>query len=61
MPSVRQTASMVAASGSRIAGAIDWTGNSAEHQPPLRPDAPNPAVSRSTTATRRVGSSRRRW
>jgi hypothetical protein len=31
-------------------------GNSAEHQPPLRPDAPNPAISRSSTAMRRPGS-----
>ena len=30
-------------------------GNSAEHQPPLRPDAPNPAISRSQTAIRRPG------
>ena len=31
-------------------------GNSAEHQPPLRPDAPKPATSFSMTATRIVGS-----
>ena len=31
-------------------------GNSAEHQPPLRPDAPNPATSASSTTMRRVGS-----
>ena len=31
-------------------------GNRAEHQPPLRPDAPNPAVSASSTTTRIVGS-----
>ena len=31
-------------------------GNSAEHQPPLRPDAPNPATSASTTATFSEGS-----
>ncbi len=30
-------------------------GNNAEHQPPLRPDAPNPAISRSRTAMRRPG------
>ncbi len=35
-------------------------GNSAEHQPPLRPDAPNPAISRSQTAIRRPGSARAR-
>jgi hypothetical protein len=34
--------------------------NSAEHQPPLRPDAPNPAISRSTTAIRSDGSARAR-
>jgi len=34
---------------------IDW-GKSAEHQPPLRPDAPNPAISFSSTAIRSVGS-----
>ena len=32
--------------------------NSAEHQPPLRPDAPNPTTSRSRTAMRRPGSAR---
>ena len=32
------------------------TGNSAEHQPPLRPEAPNPATSCSSTATRSDGS-----
>ena len=31
-------------------------GNSAEHQPPLRPDAPYPATSASSTTMRRVGS-----
>ena len=31
-------------------------GKSAEHQPPLRPDAPNPAFSASSTTTRSVGS-----
>ena len=36
-------------------------GNSAEHQPPLRPDAPQPAISRSSTTTRSVGSCRSRW
>ena len=30
-------------------------GNSAEHQPPLRPDAPKPAISASHTATRSPG------
>ena len=29
---------------------------SAEHQPPLRPEAPKPAVSRSTMTMRSVGS-----
>ena len=33
---------------------------SAEHQPPLRPDAPKPAISRSTTAIRSDGSARAR-
>ena len=32
------------------------TANNAEHQPPLRPEAPNPATSFSTTAMRSVGS-----
>ena len=32
------------------------TANSAEHQPPLRPEAPNPTTSRSITAMRRLGS-----
>ena len=31
-------------------------GNSAEHQPPLRPDAPKPAISASSTTIRSVGS-----
>ena len=34
--------------------------NSAEHQPPLRPDAPKPATSRSSTAMRSPGSARLR-
>jgi hypothetical protein len=32
-------------------------GNSAEHQPPLRPEAPNPVISRSTIAIQSAGSS----
>ena len=41
--------------------AIRWSdaGKSAEHQPPLRPEAPKPATSRSITATRTVGSATR--
>ncbi len=35
-------------------------GNSAEHQPPLRPEAPNPAISRSHTTTRQPGLARAR-
>ena len=35
-------------------------GNSALHQPPLRPEAPNPATSASSTAIRSDGSARRR-
>ena len=35
-------------------------GNSAEHQPPLRPEAPNPTDSASHTAIRRPGSARAR-
>ena len=31
-------------------------GKIAEHHPPLRPEAPNPATSRSSTATRNDGS-----
>ena len=31
-------------------------GNRAEHQPPLRPDAPKPAISRSQSTIRRPGS-----
>ena len=31
-------------------------GEEPEHQPPLRPDAPNPAISSSSTATRSAGS-----
>ena len=38
----------------RVSLASD-AGNSAEHQPPLRPDAPNPAMFASQTATRRPG------
>ena len=36
---------------------LDAGGKSAEHQPPFRPEAPKPAISRSTTAIRRPGSS----
>ena len=35
---------------------LEAGGNSAEHQPPLRPDAPKPANSRSTIAIRIAGS-----
>ena len=35
-------------------------GNSAEHQPPLRPDAPKPATSASSTTIRSDGSARAR-
>ena len=35
---------------------LDAGGNSAEHQPPLRPEAPKPAISRSTIAIRSAGS-----
>ena len=35
-------------------------GNSALHQPPLRPEAPKPATSASSTTIRRCGSARRR-
>ena len=35
-------------------------GNSAEHQPPFRPEAPKPAISRSQTAIFRAGSARDR-
>ena len=40
----------------RRASAASEVANSAEHQPPFRPDAPNPATSRSSTATRSEGS-----
>ena len=40
------------------ASAASEVAKSAEHQPPLRPDAPKPATSRSTTATRSEGSAR---
>ena len=35
-------------------------GNRAEHQPPLRPEAPNPAISRSHITMRSPGSARAR-
>ena len=41
------------ASSARVAAV---TGNSAEHQPPLRPEAPNPATSCSSSAMRSAGS-----
>ena len=37
---------------------VGGIGKSAEHQPPLRPEAPKPAVSASSTTTRSVGSAR---
>ena len=40
----------------RRASAASEVANKAEHQPPFRPDAPNPATSRSKTATRSEGS-----
>ena len=45
----------------RRVSAASLAGNSAEHQPPLRPLAPKPATCRSTTSTRRPGSPRSRW
>ena len=69
MPSsraTRPTSSTVSTIACRIATAASkpcWRssdpgerGNSAEHQPPLRPDAPKPAISRSSTAIRSWGS-----
>ena len=46
----------IASGPCRRASAASDVANSAEHQPPLRPDAPKPATSRSTTAMRRDGS-----
>jgi hypothetical protein len=46
----------VSSSATCIAGDT-LAGNSAEHQPPLRPDAPKPQNSFSSTAIRRLGSS----
>ncbi len=46
------TAASRPSSAARVDGV---TGNSAEHQPPLRPEAPNPAISASITATRSMG------
>ena len=40
----------------RRASAASEVAKRAEHQPPFRPDAPNPATSRSSTATRSEGS-----
>jgi hypothetical protein len=40
----------------RLATFFFVAANRAEHQPPLRPEAPKPAVSFSTIATRRDGS-----
>ena len=37
------------------------TGKPEKHQPPLRPDAPNPAISFSTTNTFNEGSRWSRW
>ena len=45
----------------RRVSAASPAGKSAEHQPPLRPLAPKPAISRSMTSTRTVGSPRSRW
>ena len=46
----------MASSPCRRANVASDVANSAEHQPPLRPDAPKPATSRSTTAMRNAGS-----
>ncbi|GAA1619319.1 hypothetical protein GCM10009744_02470 [Kribbella alba] len=40
----------------KAARRFEETGNRAEHQPPFRPEAPNPAVSASRTTIRSVGS-----
>jgi hypothetical protein len=44
----------------RCSSALTEAGNSAEHQPPFRPLAPNPAMCDSTTTTRRSGRARAR-
>ena len=44
----------------RLASDSSEAGNRAEHQPPLRPLAPNPAVSAPSTVIRSDGSARAR-
>ena len=55
-PGAGASASLAVDAGQRGQPSAD-AGNSAEHQPPLRPEAPNPAVSASSTRDpqRRVG------
>jgi hypothetical protein len=62
MPSAaaaRPTSSTVSSSAACIAG-VTAAGNRAEHQPPLRPDAPKPQYSASSTTIRRSGAARAR-
>ncbi len=51
---------MAAVRSLRAASDDEDAGKSAEHHPPLRPEAPNPATSASHTAIRRPGSARAR-
>ena len=58
MPSARATR-WTSSTEARIAASCaspSDVGNSAEHQPPLRPEAPNPATSASSTTIRSAGS-----
>jgi hypothetical protein len=47
---------IVASRPCRAARAVSELGSSAEHQPPLRPEAPYPAICRSSTTIRSDGS-----
>ena len=57
-PASRGAARRPARSPYRAASQATDAGNSAEHQPPLRPLAPKPATSRSSTTMRSDGSAR---
>ena len=54
-PCIARYMAMAASRPAILVSLASDAGNSAEHQPPLRPDAPNPAMFASQTATRRPG------
>ena len=60
VPNIARWSAIAAPRPASAARRSRFMATNAEHQPPLRPEAPNPATSRSSTAIRIPGSARRR-